>query len=293
MAASLRQAAASVLGWHVSALKDPPWRVSIRPLSRRTRTLRVARQNAGNSMSNNEAAPLDAQDAFAELGRIVLGTQPLPAVLEQVLHLARRVLPVEVEASITLISTDDPSTVAFTSDSALALDERQYEDDRGPCLACADSGTVLSVPDMTADDRWPRFAAAAVDRGIRSSLSIPLPMQREVTAALNLYATEPGAFDDDTVELAQTFAGHAAVAVANAHLYETTAVLAEQMKEAMASRAVIEQAKGIIMRDRGCTPDEAFDALVRLSQESHLKLRIVAQRLVDHVANGDAADRPH
>jgi GAF domain-containing protein len=235
----------------------------------------------------SDGTPIDAQDAFASLGRIVLGNQPLPAVLEQVLQIARRVLPVQVEASITLISADGPSTVAFTGESALALDERQYEDERGPCLECAATRTLLSAPDLASDPRWPRLAAAAQERGIRSSLSIPLPMQREVAAALNLYATEPGAFDDDTADLAQTFAAHAAVAVANAYLYETTAALAEQMKQAMTSRAVIEQAKGIIMRDRSCSADEAFDALVQISQGSHLKLREVAQRLVDQVSHGD------
>jgi AmiR/NasT family two-component response regulator len=111
-------------------------------------------------------------------------------------------------------------------------------------------------------------------------------VQREITGALNFYARDADAFSDESLDLAQTFAAHAAVAVANAHLYETTAALAEQMTQAMATRAVIEQAKGIIMRDRGCSPDEAFDALVRLSQETHLKLRDIARRLVDHVSGG-------
>jgi GAF domain-containing protein len=235
---------------------------------------------------SSDRIPLDAQDAFASLGRIVLGEEPLATILEKVLHIARQVLPVPAEASLTIIAGDEPSTVAFTDDAALALDERQYEAERGPCLDAASSGTLLSVPDMADEQRWPRFAAAALEHGIHSSLSVPLPVQREMTGALNFYSTEANAFDDETVDLATTFAAHAAVAVANAHLYETTATLAEQMKQAMGTRAVIEQAKGIIMRDRSCGPDEAFDALVRLSQESHLKLRDVAQRLVDHVIGG-------
>jgi AmiR/NasT family two-component response regulator len=80
------------------------------------------------------------------------------------------------------------------------------------------------------------------------------------------------------------------VAAANAHLVASTTALAEQMKQAMATRAVIEQAKGIIMRDRSCSADEAFDALVHLSQESHLKLRDVARRLVDHVVGAEPLD---
>ena len=240
-------------------------------------------------MSNNSIPP-DASEAFAELGRIVLGEQPLEAILEQVVHIATRVLPAQVEASITFIAGDEhPSTVAFTGEPALALDERQYEDDRGPCLDAATSGQLISIPDVTAETRWPKFTQAAAERGVGSTLSVPLPMQRQVTGALNFYATEPGAFSDQSIELAETFAAHAAVAAANAHLFESTAALAEQMKHAMATRAVIEQAKGIIMRDRSCSADEAFDGLVRLSQESHLKLRDVAQRLVDHVAGGGSA----
>jgi GAF domain-containing protein len=241
-------------------------------------------------MSTNHSPPA-AQEAFAQLGKIVLGDQPLGTILEQVVHIGRRVLPAATEASITLIAGDDPSTVAYTGDTALALDEGQYEAERGPCLDAASSGTLIMVPDLAADDRWPTFAAAAVEHGVLSSLSVPLPVQRDVTGALNFYATKARAFSDETIDLAQTFAGHAAVAAANAHLYETTAVLADQMKQAMATRAVIEQAKGIVMRDRSCSADEAFDALVRLSQESHLKLRDVAQRLVEHVTTNSRSLR--
>jgi GAF domain-containing protein len=229
---------------------------------------------------------LEADEAFAQLGRIVLGEQPLVSILEQVVHLAKQVLPPPVEASITFITGDKPATVAFTGELAIELDERQYEADRGPCLDAAASGQLISIPDTSAETRWPRYAQSAVEHGIASSLSIPLPVQRELTGALNFYAKETAAFTEETIELAQTFGAHAAVAVANAHLYESTAALADQMKQAMATRAVIEQAKGVIMRDRGCSPDEAFDALVRLSQETHLKLRDIAQRLVDHVTEG-------
>jgi GAF domain-containing protein len=232
---------------------------------------------------DTDGTALDPGDAFAELGRIVLGEEPLEQVLQRIVHIASRVLPRRVEASITLISDDRPVTAAFTGE-ALALDERQYDVGSGPCLHAAHSGIVVSVGDMTADGRWPEYASAASDRGVLSSLSVPLPLARRVPAgALNFYASELEAFSEDVVELARTFAGQAAVAIANAELFHATAALAEQMQQAMASRAVIEQAKGILMRDRRCGADDAFDVLVRLSQESHRKLRDVAQRIVDDV----------
>jgi GAF domain-containing protein len=228
----------------------------------------------------------DANDAFVELSKIVLGEEPLAEILERVVHVASRVLPTVSEASITLIAGDDPSTVAFTGQRAIALDERQYEMQRGPCLDAASSAQMIMIPDMSEETRWAMFADTAKKVGILSSLSVPLPVQRHVTGALNFYSSDLNGFDERSVELAQTFAGQAAVAVANAHLYETTAALAEQMKQAMVTRAIIEQAKGIVMREQGCTADDAFDTLVRLSQQSHMKLRDVAQRLVDQIGKG-------
>jgi AmiR/NasT family two-component response regulator len=86
------------------------------------------------------------------------------------------------------------------------------------------------------------------------------------------------------VELAETFATYAAVAVANAALYTSTAALASQMQQAVKSRAVIDQAKGILMAQHRYSGDEAFAGLVRLSQQRNIKLRDVAQSIVDHVA---------
>ena len=117
-------------------------------------------------------------------------------------------------------------------------------------------------------------------------MSIPVPLQREVSAALNIYSTEQDAFDSGAVELASTFAAYAGVALANMHLYEAQAQLAEQLQTAMQSRAVIEQAKGILVGARRCTPEEAFDILVRISQDTNRKLRDVAQALLDEAIGG-------
>jgi AmiR/NasT family two-component response regulator len=106
---------------------------------------------------------------------------------------------------------------------------------------------------------------------------VPVP----VSVALNVYARNAEAFDGDSLELAATFASYAAVAVANMHLFESQKQLAEHLATAMQSRAVIDQAKGILMAERRCSPQEAFDLLVGASQRSNRKLRDVAQALVD------------
>jgi hypothetical protein len=140
------------------------------------------------------------------------------------------------------------------------------------------------LPRLSDESRWPDWAARAREAGLGSSLSIGLAIHEAVPGALNVYAGKPEAFDDEAIILAQTFAGYAAVALANAHLYDATATLAEHMKAAMESRAVIEQAKGIVMGDRRCTADEAFRILTKLSQDTNRKLRDVAAALVARAA---------
>ncbi|MEU4339063.1 GAF and ANTAR domain-containing protein [Micromonospora lupini] len=228
--------------------------------------------------------PTDPADAFAELGRIRLGEMALDDVLQRVSELTKRVLPQPVEVSVTLVRGRTGHTAAFTDDLALEMDERQYAHWRGPCLEAASSGGILSVPNLPAEDRWPEWAELGRAAGLGSSVSIGLPIQEAVVGALNVYARTPHAFDDDTITVLQTFAAYAAVALANAHLYASTATLAQQMQEAMASRAVIEQAKGIIMAERRCTPDEAFAVLSKVSQDSNRKVRDVAQAVVDRAA---------
>ncbi|MBM0275436.1 GAF and ANTAR domain-containing protein [Micromonospora tarensis] len=232
--------------------------------------------------STNPALPTDATAALAELARIKLGDADLDDVLRRVAELTKRVLPIDVEVSVTLVRGGAGHTTASTDgDLARDMDERQYAQGRGPCLDASNSGDVMSVPDLAAEERWPDWAEGGVKAGLGSSVSIGLPIQDAVVGALNVYARGPHAFDDGTITVLRTFAAYAAVALANAHLYDSTATLARQMQDAMATRAVIEQAKGMIMAQRRCSPNEAFSILAKVSQDSNRKVRDVAQALVD------------
>jgi transcriptional regulator with GAF, ATPase, and Fis domain len=133
---------------------------------------------------------------------------------------------------------------------------------------------------MAIEYRWPQWSRRAYEAGAHSSLAIGLPLQEGVSGALNIYGAHAHAFDPEAIALAQTFARYAAVALGNAHLYDSTATLAEHMRTAMTSRAVIEQAKGIIMGQQRCDADQAFAILTKVSQDSNRKLRDVAAALV-------------
>ena len=236
--------------------------------------------------------PRDAMSAFAELGKINLGNSGLDEVLERVATLAKDVIPGVTEASVTLVIGGTAKTATFTGQSASSLDERQYVLGDGPCLSAARDRATYLVHDTAEDDRWPLLMEAARDLGVRSILSVGIPVHDVVAGGINLYSEQLDGFDDDDVTLAETFANYAAVALANAYLYSTTAALAEQMSAAMESRAVIEQAKGILMARQHITADEAFALLSRASQTSNRKLRDIAAGIVTGTAPPDGNHQP-
>ena len=231
---------------------------------------------------------LQPHDAFAELARITLSDQSLETVMVTIVGLAERTIPGASAVSVTLLERGDAKTVTSSGQLATDLDERQYARGFGPCLACVEGGEPVVINDLASDHRWQDWGAEAARRGAGSSMSIPVPVQREVSAALNVYSTEAHSFDDGNVELGKTFSAYAGVALANMHLYEAQAQVAEHLQRALASRAVIEQAKGILMGQRQCDAQAAFDLLVKLSQDTNRKLRDVAQALVEQAA-GDSA----
>jgi GAF domain-containing protein len=232
--------------------------------------------------------PTDPAVVFAELGRTKLSEISLDGLLGRVATLARQTLPGADEVSITMMGEQGPYTAAYTGELALRLDERQYEHLLGPCLQAAAEKTTVSVPQTAADTRWSGWALRAASAGVGSVLAVGLPIVDDLGGALNIYGRRPGAFGDDVVTLAQTFAGYAAVALGNAFLYHRTAELARHLKAAMESRAVIEQAKGVIMAERRCTAEEAFAFLTAISQDTNRKLRDVAAALIAGIARTSA-----
>ena len=224
--------------------------------------------------------PMDPTDAFAELGRIKLSETDVDGVLHTIAELAKRTIPGTDEVSVTLIRGKGAIHRRVHRRPGPRAGRGAVPQGHGPCLDAASPATASPCRTWPPRAAGPTGLRGPFDVGVHSSLSIGLPIHETVTGALNVYATKPDNFDEDAIILAQTFAGYAAVALANAHLYDMTATLAQHMQAAMESRAVIEQAKGIIMGERRCTADEAFQILSKLSQDTNRKVREVAAALV-------------
>jgi GAF domain-containing protein len=219
-------------------------------------------------------------EALEQLGNLALREQSMESVLQTVVDLAKLVLPGDPEASISMVVNGRPSTTSSTSQVALEMDETQYDRGYGPCLEAADTGRMVEITDTATEQRWADYCRVAVAHGNGSSLSVPLPVEGRVCGALNVYAREPGAFDDDARAAARRFAPYAAVAMANMYAYQDAREMAGKLQAALESRAVIDQAKGILMERYKLTADAAFQALASVSMRSNTKLRDVAEQLV-------------
>ncbi|SHN47648.1 GAF and ANTAR domain-containing protein [Cryptosporangium aurantiacum] len=218
--------------------------------------------------------------AFAELGRTPVVDPPLGDTLRKIALLTCQTIAAADAVSITEVDRNHATTVAHTGSRALMLDQSQYRVGCGPCMDAARGGQIVTINDMAVETRWPGYTPKALAQGIQSSLSIPLPVQHRTIGSLTLYASRPTAFDEQAVELALAFAGYAAIAIANAFRPTSTPQLIDDMRAVMQSRAIVDQALGVLIGQHGGTAEEALGDLTRMSQEAHRSLRDTAEELV-------------
>ena len=209
--------------------------------------------------------------ALAELSRTHLDELPLPQALARIVSLAQAAVPGADEASLTVLEGFHGRTLAATSDLAVRLDERQHQRGIGPCLDAARSGTTVRLPRLDRERRYLDFAAVAWEVGLQRSASIGVPAAGADGASLNLYGLSASGEDERSMDLARIFAGAAAVALASPP--RRTPAAADR-------RAVVEQAKGVLVARLGCTPEAAAEYLQEQARATRTDLAEVAARTV-------------
>jgi hypothetical protein len=230
------------------------------------------------------ASPLARQ--FEQLARSLLKAEPVAGVLTDVVRVTVEVVPDADMVSMTLRSSDGAlHTPVETDPVGSELDELQNQYREGPCFDAArlpDLGYTHS-PDLSDTPQWPRFGQEAVRRGYRSVLStalLPDVTPPRLSGALNIYSRAPDRLgDEDSRDRALLLATHASLAVANTEAVRLAELRETQLRRALDTRDVIGQAKGILMRSRGITAEEAFDLLRRTSQDLNVKLATLAETL--------------
>jgi GAF domain-containing protein len=221
---------------------------------------------------------------IAELQRALLTTDTVEEFLRELVVLAARLVAGGLSCGMTLGRKGRAFTVACSHELAAELDEVQYELDDGPCLESMRSGTTVRIGDTAGEARWAGFCQRAAELGVRATLSLPLAADGEPAGALNLYAPAPGAFGERETRRAEQFAEQGSGALALASRLASYAALTGQLRASLASRAVIDQAIGVIMAQERCSQAKAFSILRNASQHRNLKLRELAREIITSVS---------
>ncbi|MBB5958617.1 hypothetical protein FHS29_005225 [Saccharothrix tamanrassetensis] len=222
----------------------------------------------------------DVTNALESLADALDREDDLRALVDQVCKQVVHAIPGVDEASVTLLHAGTPFTASATSDLVTRLDGVQYRENAGPCLDAAQSGRLVRATIEEAEDRWPVFARESRAAAMGSFLSAPLFVDSEHSGAINAYARPGHGFLELDGPLLGLYTAAVEAALRSHSKYLQAAGLAAQLRGALESRAVIDQAKGVIMAAHGVTADEAFIRLAERSQQDNIKVRDLAERFI-------------
>ncbi|QTE27928.1 GAF and ANTAR domain-containing protein [Pengzhenrongella sicca] len=230
-------------------------------------------------------------DAARELQDLLLSTEGVEQFLGQLIELAVASIGGGISAGVTVARDGHPATVASSDERAAQYDEIQYGYDDGPCLTAMRARKLVLIEDMEHEERFNGYREHALALGVRSSLSLPLDGGTRCYGALNLYSRSAQAFGPRAQAEAQRFTDEASRALNLAARIAHHAEISDQLRTALTSRTVIDQAIGIIMAQNRSDADVAFAILRTASQNRNVKLRIVAAEIITAVSN--KAPVPH
>lgn len=232
---------------------------------------------------------LDASDhgfaaAAGQMHDLVIDSEDVSSFLSELCEFSAKSfsasMGMEVVCAVTLHRHRRLNTAAWSTPDARKFDESQQGFGEGPCLHSMETQTTVLVRDTRTDPRWPDYCHAMAALGQLSVLGVPLALDEGATAALNIFATVPDAFDPGTITSAELFASQAQRALRLAVRIGVRQQLADDLRAAMESRTAIDLAAGIIMGQNRCSQHEAMAILTKASSGRNKKLRDVAAGLV-------------
>ncbi|GAB3149822.1 ANTAR domain-containing protein [Amycolatopsis sp. NPDC004378] len=215
-----------------------------------------------------------------------LESEPAEAeILEAVCADAVRAVPGADMASITAIRDGEPETAASTDERAVEIDRVQYAVGEGPCLRAAESGEIVRLSVPTAGVLWPEFTENARRLGVGSYLAAPLRVDEHLAGALNLFGYGDHGFAETDSRILRLYTEIVSFGLRTTRRYLRARQRTADLETAMTTRAVIEQAKGILMAVHRITAEDAMKRLITESQHTNVKLREVAARFVSEVSS--------
>jgi PAS domain-containing protein len=228
--------------------------------------------------SDAHDAPDPLPHALVRLASLVPERRDLQTLVEQTAGICQEALGDGTTVSLNVGHPLSPAAVSTTSKAAQGLDGAQLAARAGPSATAYDERALVISADLHSDQRWPGLELGALHE-VTGAVSVPLEASNEVLGVLSVYVRRSPA--EHKVEDCELLAGTISAVLMDVRLHEELEVAATNMRRALESRATIDQAKGIVMADRRCSPDEAFEYLVAMSSRRHVKLRDIARAVVE------------
>jgi GAF domain-containing protein len=223
----------------------------------------------------------DVRYALHELGRLRFGEMRVEDALHEIVQTTHTIFNVD-GAGLMLADTEHHLRCAAASDARFDhLEELQVRHHEGPCVTAFEEKQLVGSADLAADERWPLFSGAAVERGVRAVLASPLPYNQDAVGVVAVLSQEPRPWSPEGELALLAFTDLAALLIASMMQSEQQSELAAQLQGALNTRAVIEQAKGILVAQQGLSPRAAYEQLRARARAQRRKLAAVSADLVD------------
>ena len=231
--------------------------------------------------------------ALVELADTLVDDFDVVDLLVQLVERCVEVLDVSA-AGLMLVAPEGDLRLAASSSEAMRVVELfELQSQEGPCMDCYHAGEPVVNQDLAVvNGRWPNFAPVALEAGFRSVHALPLRLRGQVIGAVNLFRTDGGALDEIDVLAGQALADMATIAILQHRAAAESHVLNEQLNFALNSRIVIEQAKGVVSERASIDMEESFSRLRSYARSHNLRLRDVAQQVIDRTLDSAALDPP-
>jgi GAF domain-containing protein len=228
----------------------------------------------------------DVRHALTELGKLRFGEMRVEDAMQEIVQTTHTIFDVD-GAGLMLADAEHHLRNVAVSDERLAhLEELQVRHQEGPCIAAFDDKELVGAEDLTQDRRWPDFSEAAVARGVLAVLASPLPYNQDAVGVVAVLSEKrrPWSAEGELALLA--FTDLAALLIASTMQSQQQSELAVQLQGALNTRAVIEQAKGILMGQQGLSARAAYEQLRAQARAERRKLAAVSADLVRSTARG-------
>ncbi|MFF5518437.1 ANTAR domain-containing protein [Streptomyces coeruleorubidus] len=217
------------------------------------------------------------------LDQAMVRSSGLDTLLRDLTDRAVQEVPGAAACSITVSRGGRLLTLAGSDGLPSGLDQRQYENGSGPCVDAAETGAEQYAPDLAAESRWPAYTRYALSAGVHCVLAVPIAVEGETGAAINLYGVRAGTLDQGR-DAARAFAAQVGDTISVALRIERRRQSVADVRTALLSRSVIDQAIGILMAQERIDARDALERLRRASQHRNVKLRDLCGQLVAKVS---------